>query len=249
MSAALSGAPGGGVWRALALIVVAALTSGCAGTLPRRPAPPPVRSDAPAAYVVQKGDTLFSIAFRLGTDYRFLARHNHIAAPYVIHPGQRLYAPDSGASISAGPGAPARKNPSAGGPSPAKDAAAAPEFSWPATGRVLRGFGASSAAGANKGIDIGGATGDPVFAAAAGEVVYAGDGLRGYGELLILKHGDAYLTAYGRNDRLLVKEGDRVKARQKIAEIGSNGSDESSLHFEIRKEGRPVDPARFLPRR
>jgi lipoprotein NlpD len=101
----------------------------------------------------------------------------------------------------------------------------------------------------HKGIDIGGKRGDPVKAVAAGQVVYAGTGIVGFGELLIVKHNDVYLSAYGHNDQLLVAEGDTVKAGQVIAEKGSSGTDRVKLHFEIRKEGKPIDPQRLLPRR
>jgi lipoprotein NlpD len=101
----------------------------------------------------------------------------------------------------------------------------------------------------HKGIDIAGNTGDPVVAVAAGKVVYAGTGIVGFGELLIVKHNDEYLSAYGHNDRLLVTEGQVVAAGQTIAEKGSSGTDTVKLHFEIRKEGKPIDPQRVLPRR
>ena len=117
-----------------------------------------------------------------------------------------------------------------------------PRFSWPAPGRVVQAFGGSS-----KGLDIAGRVGEPVLAAADGQVVYAGNGLRGYGNLLIIKHDDIYLSAYGHNERLLVREGDHVKARQKIAEIGIDGSGAARLHFEVRRAGSPVDPLRYLP--
>ena len=101
----------------------------------------------------------------------------------------------------------------------------------------------------HKGIDIGGKRGDPVVASAAGHVVYAGNGIVGLGELLIVKHNEVYLTAYGHNERLLVSEGDNVRAGQKIAEKGSSGTDRVSVHFEIRKGGKPIDPLRLLPKR
>ena len=101
----------------------------------------------------------------------------------------------------------------------------------------------------NKGIDLGGKLGEPVLAAADGQVVYSGSGLRGYGKLLIVKHNETFLSAYAHNDRLLVKEGDFVKAGQRIADMGSSGTDRVKLHFEIRRDGTPVDPLKFLPRR
>lgn len=116
---------------------------------------------------------------------------------------------------------------------------------WPATGSVLRGF----SEGGNKGLDISGRTGLPVYAAARGRVVYSGSGLVGYGKLIIIKHNKSYLSAYAHNDKLLVKEGDSVKGGQRIAQMGQTGTQEVKLHFEIRRDGRPVDPLIYLPRR
>jgi lipoprotein NlpD len=137
-------------------------------------------------------------------------------------------------------------------PAPAPAAAqAAPadssgmNFIWPSSGGVLAGFDEAR----NKGVDIGGKAGDPVLAAADGRVVYAGAGLRGYGNLVILKHNNTYLTAYAHNQALLVKEDQNVKRGQKIAEMGSSDADRVKLHFEIRRQGKPVDPVRYLPSR
>lgn len=116
---------------------------------------------------------------------------------------------------------------------------------WPTSGPVIRGYSES----VHKGIDIGGARGDKVSAVAAGKVVYAGTGIAGFGELLIIKHNDIYLSAYGHNDELLVAEGDTVAAGQAIAQKGSSGTDTIKLHFEIRQEGKPIDPQRLLPGR
>ncbi len=129
---------------------------------------------------------------------------------------------------------------------PAKGGEAAEgEWLWPAKGRVLAGFNEAT----NKGVDIAGNPGDPVLASAAGKVAYAGSGLRGYGKLVIIKHESNYLTAYAHNQQLLVKEGDAVTKGQKIAELGSTDTDRPKLHFEIRKQGRPVDPMKYLPAR
>lgn len=116
---------------------------------------------------------------------------------------------------------------------------------WPASGRVTRGYSGN----VHKGIDIAGKRGDPVVAVAPGKVVYAGSGIVGFGELLIVKHNEEYLSAYGHNDRLLVSEGDVVSAGQAIAHRGSSGTDTVKLHFEIRRKGKPIDPQRVLPRR
>ena len=118
-------------------------------------------------------------------------------------------------------------------------------FIWPASGSLIAGFDEVR----NKGYDIGGKAGDPVFAVADGRVVYAGAGLRGYGNLIILKHNNTYLTAYAHNQSLLVKEDQSVRKGQKIAEMGSTDADRVKLHFEVRRQGKPVDPSRYLPAR
>lgn len=118
-------------------------------------------------------------------------------------------------------------------------------FIWPASGTLLAGFDEAR----NKGYDIAGKAGDPVLAAADGRVVYAGAGLRGYGNLVILKHNNTFLTAYAHNQALLVKEDQTVRRGQKIAEMGSTDADRVKLHFEIRRQGKPVDPVRYLPAR
>ena len=116
-------------------------------------------------------------------------------------------------------------------------------FDWPASGPLLAGFDESK----NKGLDIGGKAGDPVSAAAEGRVVYAGDALQGYGKLILVKHNNTFLTAYAHNQTLAVKEGQLVKRGQKIAEMGKSGSKQIKLHFEIRREGKPIDPLQYLP--
>lgn len=122
----------------------------------------------------------------------------------------------------------------------------APGFwAWPAVGRVLSRY----SEGDSKGLDIIGTRGQPVHAAASGRVVYQGSGLRGYGQLIIIKHNDEFLSAYAHNDRIYVKEGDVVKRGQKIADMGSSGSDRVKLHFEIRRQGIPIDPLKYLPKR
>ncbi|AVS87898.1 peptidase, partial [Paracidovorax avenae] len=149
-------------------------------------------------------------------------------------------APRSGASAVAAAPAPA--------PAPAPAAGGGDDdmaFIWPASGSLVAGFDEAR----NKGYDIAGKVGDPVLAAADGRVVYAGAGLRGYGNLVILKHNNTYLTAYAHNQTLLVKEDQSVRRGQKIAEMGSSDTDRVKLHFEIRRQGKPVDPARYLPAR
>ncbi|GAB4090489.1 M23 peptidase family protein [Hydrogenophaga soli] len=147
---------------------------------------------------------------------------------------------------SSAPSAAAPVAASAPAPAPAKAAASDDiAFIWPAAGSVVAGFDEQK----NKGLGIAGKSGEPVLAAAEGRVVYAGSGLRGYGNLIILKHNNTYLTAYAHNQTLLVKEDQNVKQGQKIAEMGSSDADRVKLHFEIRRNGKPVDPAKFLPGR
>lgn len=118
-------------------------------------------------------------------------------------------------------------------------------WAWPSAGKVLANYSESS----NKGLDIGGKAGDPVFAAGDGRVVYAGSGLRGYGQLVIVKHNNSFLSAYAHNQKILVKEKQEVTRGQKIAEMGDTDSDKVKLHFEIRRQGKPIDPLIYLPKR
>ncbi len=239
-----------------------------------------------STYRVQRGETLYSIAFRYGLDYRKVAAANGIPPPYTIYPGQKVYLKEATpAPIPVVRTTTPRKRTSAPAPRPVPVPVPVPKtvtktvpapvpkktavtrassstatkskstgsyagravsaWRWPTSGRVIRGYSAS----VHKGIDISGKRGDAVEAVAAGKVVYAGVGIVGFGELLIVKHNEIYLSAYGHNDRLLVAEGDTVRAGQKIAEKGSSGTDTVKLHFEIRREGKPVDPQRLLPRR
>jgi lipoprotein NlpD len=223
---------------------------------------------APPYYVVSAGDTLFSIAWRYGFNVKGLANANNLASPYTIYPGQALKLQESMRSIlTSSKPTPSPKKPSAssyrttGGKSvasvkplvtkPIKKSTAAvyseEGWRWPVSGPLVRSFVAIGQA--HKGIDIKGKMGEPVHASKAGVVVYSGSGLVGYGNLLILKHSDRYLSAYGHNRRLLVKEGDSVKAGAVIAELGDSGTDLPKVHFEVRVDGKPVDPLRLLPRR
>jgi lipoprotein NlpD len=229
-------------------------------------------------YAVRRGDTLFSIAFRYGWDWKALAARNDIPEPYTIHPGQSIRfdgqssapaptpvvatqtqssaSPSSKFTVTrrpAGTPAPVAAAPVAAAPSaPEQTPVPAGErvaggWAWPANGVLIGKFASNGSL--NKGVDIAGELGQPVFAASDGSVVYAGSGLRGYGELIIIKHSDTYVSAYGHNRRLLVREGQQVKVGQTIAEMGSTGTDRVKLHFEIRRQGKPVDPLQFLPRR
>ena len=208
---------------------------------------------------VQRGDTLYGLAFRNGIDFRDLAAWNGIGSPYTIYPGQtlRLY-PSSGSPPPASTGAattgtaprpttpPATTAPK---PSPPQAAPVSSGFNWrwPADGHVIGRFIAGDAT--KQGIDIAGSGGQAVRAAADGVVVYSGAGLVGYGELIIVKHSEAWLSAYGHNRKRLVNEGQNVKAGQQIAEMGSSGAAREMLHFEIRYNGKPVDPQLYLPKR
>lgn len=271
---------------------------------------------APDEYIVANGDTLYGIAFRHKLDYRELAAHNNIAAPYTIYPGQRLRlgnapvspsASNSTSRSSAARSKPATKgggvvspivqpaadpasttprvastppvaagasgSPSsaatAGGtvapvagattatvpPLPAsKPVAKDPPVSngplrwrWPSDGQLISRF--LSGDPTRQGINLAGSAGDPVLAAANGVVVYSGSGLIGYGELVIIKHDDTWLSAYGHNRKRLVAEGDAVQGGQQVAEMGRSGASRDMLHFEVRKNGRPIDPLSVLPKR
>jgi lipoprotein NlpD len=215
-------------------------------------------------FTVRPGDTLVRIALESGQNWRDIARWNNLDNPNVIEAGQVLRvapptavaaAPIAPAPVASTPlpplaAASAAPSPRPPAPAPAPAANAADEeiaWSWPTSGAaaVLAGFDEQK----NKGIDIGGRPGDPVLASADGRVVYAGAGLRGYGNLIILKHNNTYLTAYAHNQALLVKEDQSVRKGQKIAEMGSTDTDRVKLHFEIRRQGKPVDPTRYLPAR
>jgi lipoprotein NlpD len=222
-------------------------------------------------HVVQRGDTLYSIAFRFGWDWKTLAQRNNIAAPYVIKTGQVIrfdgrpsqppaVAQTARSNTAANAVKPppaavkATNNVAAVSSKPSVKASVSPpqtnftgRWTWPAKGPVIGRF--SSNGSLNKGIDIAGELGEPVVAASDGSVVYAGSGLRGYGELVIIKHSDTYVSAYGHNRRLLVREGQQVKVGQVIAEMGSTGTDRVKLHFEIRRQGKPVDPQQYLSKR
>jgi lipoprotein NlpD len=214
-------------------------------------------SRAVRMHVVQPGETLHTIAWRYGVDHRELARWNRLDNPDLILVGQRIMlGPTATAATTAAPpqgSAPPASRPS---PSPQPGRAAAPlppppqlpppSWQWPTEGTVVSRFGNSSANSIGSGIAIGGRGGQPVRAAAPGRVVYAGGGLIGYGQLLIIMHNDTYLTAYGHNARLLVAQGDTVARGQQIAEMGLGPEREPRLHFEIRRNGVPVDPLPYL---
>jgi lipoprotein NlpD len=211
----------------------------------------------PGYYSVRPGDTLTKIALENGQAWRDIAKWNGLDNPNVIEVDQvlRVVPP---ATVEAKPAATTvatntTATSSATSQANAQTTASAPSnsgdeslvFAWPHPGQVLTGFDETK----NKGLDFAGKAGDPVLAAADGKVVYAGSGLRGYGNLVILKHNNTYLTAYAHNQSLLVKEDQTVQKGQRIAEMGSSDADRVKLHFEIRKQGKPVDPAKLLPSR
>lgn len=245
-------------------------------------------------YRVEKGDTLYSIAFRHGKDYRDVARWNGIAAPYTIWPGQVLTLHEPAGRGRPAPATVVRRDvpapvihappvtspaptvaptpahastvianevpvagvpPAVPPPPPPAPPTAAPggarsvsgiSWRWPADGTVIKRFQSGDAI---PGIEIAGRSGSPVRAAADGVVVYSGNGLVGYGELIIVKHSDDFLSAYGHNRKRLVKEGQRVSAGQEIAEMGSTGASRDELQFQIRRNGNPVNPLDYLPSR
>ena len=224
----------------------------------------------PESYVVRRGDTLYSIAWRYGIDHQSLMRWNGISNPRNLQPGVRLYlwpgrhggdgddgataTADSGSSGGGGSGgsggstAAASDDQAGGREEPQPPPSGGPDaWRWPADGEVVGTFGNGAVAG--RGIDISGRSGQAIRAAAGGEVVYSGAGLEAYGRLLIIRHEGDFLSAYAHNRELLVGEGARVEAGQRIAVMGENRDGRPLLHFEIRHGGSPVDPARYLPAR
>ena len=221
-------------------------------------------------YVVVKGDTMYSIAFRLGIDFRELAARNGIQSPYIIKVGQALRTEKQAPKptikkpkVAVKASSPSKKT-NKSGPKQSKVTSVTKPSSksqvpsgsvnksqpvsrwrWPSAGKVVRIYSSKR----HKGIDIAGKRGDPVKAVAAGKVVYAGTGVTGYGSLLIIKHNDTYLSAYGHNEQLLVSENMNIRAGQQIATMGSSGTDTVKLHFELRRRGQPIDPLTLLPRR
>ncbi len=222
--------------RLLATTTICCLMLGCSSALRWEP----------DYHVVQPGETIYSIAFRYDIDQRSLMFWNQIGDGALIRPGQRLRLspPPEGGSGPAtpAPGSTAGRAARAGDP-PSQ----AIRWRWPTEGPVIAAYGATKKT--RSGIHIGGTRGQPVRAASTGRIVYAGTGLAGYGHLLIIKHSNDYLSAYGHNDRLLAKEGDEVAAGDTIARMGEGPGRRPLLHFEIRVRGEPTDPLRYLPGR
>lgn len=252
-------------------------TASAPGTVPAAAADPRVTpttttspdpaAPRPGTYIVKPGDTLIKIGLETGQNWRDIARWSNLENANVIEVGQALRVLPPGvepgapvaqpvtpaAKAEVRPLAPIASAPAASAAASAPTVVAAapkdPEedlnWLWPANGPVLNGFDDAK----SKGVAIGGKVGDPVLAAADGRVVYAGSGLRGYGNLVIVKHNSTFLTAYAHNQVLLVKEDQVVRRGQKIAEMGSSDAERVQLHFEIRRQGKPVDPGRYLPAR
>lgn len=246
------------------------------GPAAQRPLSAQENADKSGYYTVKPGDTLIRIGLDTGQNWKDLARWNSLDNPNLIEVGQVLRvvppgpvavtsavvtrpvasstvtttgAPAAAPAASAAASAPAVvAAPVTGATAAAAPAAGGDEdlaWMWPARGAILASFDEVK----NKGVDIGGTAGDPVLAAADGRVVYVGASLRGYGNLVILKHNNTYLSAYAHNQLLLVKEDQTVRRGQKIAEMGSSDADRVKLHFEVRRQGKPVDPAKYLPPR
>lgn len=208
-------------------------------------------------YLVQKGDTLYSIAFRFGLDYKSVARANHIKPPYIIFTNQKIKIagiqaddqPDSKPApsrLTNSKNVAKRSLPSPGIPKTSFSNKTRLVWIWPMQGEVVRTFALQG--DINKGIDISGNTGQSVVSAEDGVVVYAGGSLRGYGKLVIVKHNDSFLSAYGNNDKLNVKEGQKVRAGDRLARIGGVNKEKPFLHFEIRRNGKPQNPLAHLPK-
>jgi lipoprotein NlpD len=210
-------------------------------------------ASVPARYLIQSGDTLYSIAWRYGLDYKNLASWNSIHSPYLIRAGEYLSLKPSQKARKVA--SPERQRPVAKSRDVEKKATligrsepginSGPlKWQWPTQGKLVH----NTTPFGKKGVEIYGEAEQSIRAAAAGEVVYSGGGLVGYGKLIIIKHSEIYLSAYGHNSKLLVKEGDRVVSGQKIATMGKTGTNRIKLHFEIRENGEPVAPEKVLPR-
>lgn len=270
--------------RRLALCVLVCLLASCASQppapieeIPTGPAARrslPTKLKAPKAkhepytgetYRVQAGDTLYAIAWRLGVDFRELAKWNGIEDPHRIVVGQVLRvrpgtataraaaapastapAPKPLARTAAAQVAPNKITPASVTPpsGAAATSGASLTWVWPADGKAVRAVSATGSIG----LEIRGTRGQTIRAASRGQVVYAGSGLRGYGQLLIVKHDESFLSAYAHNDKLLVAEGQQVERAQPIALMGDSGASEVMLHFEIRKGGKAVEPLQYLPK-
>lgn len=255
------------------LVLIMAVMQGCSsgwqaplevrGESPRRSPTPPPDTLSGSSYKVHKGDTLFSIAWRAGQDMNELASWNGIRSPYTIYPGQvlRLRPPTAvprktikktqqkragTSSKSLKQSAAKTKKTTSSKPQTQGKTADRLYWAWPTEGPLISTFSAKEQT--RQGIKISGKEGQAIKAAEKGKVVYSGSGLIGYGRLIIIKHNDNYLSAYGHNRQLLVKEGDQVSKGDRIAVMGRSNEGKPMLHFEIRRVGKPVDPLRLLPK-
>lgn len=228
--------------RLLMCLIIGFVLSGCAGNSSKSEG-----SYSGSVYTVKRGDTLSRISRMTGTSVRDLARMNGISPPYTIEIGQKLKV--SGASKSSGSkkssSQTAKVTPSSAVPKSSWPPVGQRCWRWPASGKVVMTY--STSEGGNKGIDIAGSRGQPVYAAGAGKVVYVGNQLRGYGNLVMIKHNEDYITAYAHNDKLMVNNGQNVKIGQQIATMGSSDADSVRLHFQIRYRATAIDPLRYLP--
>ncbi len=238
--------------RWIMVMVVVALLAGCSGTGIFAPVSNISDLGVGGTYRIQPGDTLSSISRETGVSVDRLALLNNITNPSLIKVGQRLRlnadtpeqasANDSGSSMAAARQGDA--DPASGASESATRASDATtlDLVWPAKGKIIQKFTVQT-----KGIDISGNVGEPVVAAAAGKVAYAGNGARGFGNLVILDHGNGFITAYAHNEKLLVKSGDAIKKAAQVATMGQSDTSSPRLHFEVRRNGTPVDPMRYLP--
>ncbi len=203
---------------------------------------------------VKSGETLYSIAFEYGRDHRDVARWNNIRRPYTIYPKQRLRVIPISSDEKGKKQEKIRKYPRSNAKKSHKPekkikyaSNANLKWQWPTRGKIASTFSIQDPG--RRGIDIVGRKGQSVKAAAAGRVVYKGNGLRGYGNLIIIKHNDTYFSAYAHTEDVVVNEKEKVKLGQRIADMGDTSSNKPKLHFEIRRNGKPVNPLRYLPKR
>ncbi|CNK71610.1 amidase activator ActS [Yersinia proxima] len=232
------------LWPRLALYAMAILlVAGCSNKSDRDYAKLPKGSYSDKSYTVKKGDTLYFIAWISDSEVSDLVRINKLKPPYRLEVGQKLRLDSS--SSTGRLTSTKRKSSSTALAKSTPPPGASRCWRWPTSGQIISKY--STADGGNKGIDIAGKRGQPVYASAKGKVVYVGNQLRGYGNLIMIKHGEDFITAYAHNDTMLVKNGQDVKAGQKIATMGSTGTDTLMLHFQIRYRATALDPLRYLP--
>lgn len=248
-------------WQLVVVLLLAVALAGCSSQPTYSPAhsgrsktKSPHSRITGSWYRVKKGDSLWSISWRAGIDYRTLARWNGLRSPYTIYPGQKLRLTPPPRSTTSKRTQRTRKGSARSQTSTRKPKTSARKpvaghrlrWTWPIRGTLVSRFSYSDPD--RDGIEIAGKRGQKVVAAESGTVVYSGSGLIGYGQLIIIKHNNEFLSAYGHNSRLLVKEGQKVKRGQQISNLGTDSSGRAVLHFEIRRYGKPVDPLRYLPK-